>query len=109
MAACDLYRYLGLGCAGYHDNCADNMRMALMAIGCSASHVPQPLNLWMNIPVAPDWSVEWRAPVSQPGDSVVLRAEMDCIVVMSACPQDILPINGEARAPVGLEFEVLRD
>lgn len=35
----------------------------------------------------------------KPGDYVVLRVAMDCVVAMSACPQDILPINGRERAP----------
>ena len=46
-------RYQVLGCTEYHDNCADNFRMALMAIGEAAVHVPDPFNLWMNIPVSP--------------------------------------------------------
>ena len=33
IAACDLFRYLGLGCTDYHDNCSDNLRMAMAAIG----------------------------------------------------------------------------
>jgi hypothetical protein len=37
---------------------------------------------------------------------VLLRAEMDCIVVMSACPQDMIPINGADMKPVGVEFVV---
>ena len=104
MSACDLYRYEGLGCAGYHDNCADNMRLALMAIGLTAPEVPQPLNLWMNIPVRQDLGVEWLPPTSKPGDYVELRAEMDVIVVMSACPQDVLPIND--LNPVEVQFVV---
>ena len=36
-----------------------------------------------------------------------LRAELDCIVAMSACPQDILPINGEAGKPTEAHFEVV--
>jgi uncharacterized protein len=80
--------------------------MAMMAIGEPVAHVPQPFNVWMNIPVHPDWSVEWRAPVSEPGASVTLRAEMDCIVAMSACPQDMIPINGEDMTPVEVEFAV---
>ena len=36
IAACDLYRYKNLGVEGYHDNCADNMRLALKAIGLRA-------------------------------------------------------------------------
>jgi uncharacterized protein YcgI (DUF1989 family) len=44
------------------------------------------------------------APVSKKGDFVELRAEFDCIVVMSACPQDILIIN--AKNPVEVHFSV---
>lgn len=106
MAACDLFRYTGLGCTDYHDNCADNMRLAMLAIGLTPTEVPQPFNLWMNIPVAADWSVQWLAPVSKPGDRVVMRARMDLVAVMSACPQDLLPINGNDMAPVEVAFEV---
>lgn len=106
MSACDLFRYTTLGCTEYHDNCSDNMRMALLAIGVEPKEVPQPLNLWMNIPVAADGSVQWLAPVSKAGDSVTMRAHMDMIAVMSACPQDLIPINGDDMAPVELHFEV---
>ena len=104
MAACDWDRYRTLGCRDYHDNCADNLRLALMAIGLVAPHVPQPLNLWMNIPVAADGRVSWLPPVAAAGDHVLLRAEMDCVVVMSACPQDIVPINGAERRPTSVSF-----
>ena len=105
IAACDAYRYQNLGVVDYHDNCADNMRLALKAIGLRAREVPQPLNLWMNIPVGQDNGIQWLPPVSKAGDHVVLRAEMDCVVVMSACPQDIIPINN--KQPVAVHFEVL--
>lgn len=107
IAACDLFRYTGLGCTEYHDNCSDNMRMAMLAIGVTPVEVPQPFNLWMNIPVNRDWSIEWLAPVSAPGDHVTLRAHMDLIAVMSACPQDMIPINGDDMKPVELHFEVV--
>src|SRR5690606_2472412 len=54
MAACAAYRYRNLGVTHYHDNCAHSMRLALKAIGLRAREVPQPLNLWMNIPVGSD-------------------------------------------------------
>ncbi len=106
IAACDLFRYLNLGVTSYHDNCADNLRMALAAIGLHTAEVPQPFNVWMNIPVRPDGAIAWLAPVAMPGDRVGLRAEMDCIVVLSACPQDLVPINGADMKPVEIEFEV---
>ncbi|BFG78859.1 urea carboxylase-associated family protein [Paraburkholderia terrae] len=105
MAACDLYRYQNLGVESYHDNCSDNLRLALKAIGLRTREVPQPFNLWMNIPVKPDYTVDWLPPVSKAGDHVDIKAAMDCIVVMSACPQDIIPIN--ALNPVEVEFTVL--
>ena len=106
IAACDLYRYRALGVEDYHDNCADNLRMAMKAVGARVGEVPSPLNLWMNIPIAPDLSIDWLAPVAKPGDHVLLRAEMDCYVALSACPQDIVPINGQACSPVEVHFEV---
>ena len=42
VAACDLFRYLGLGVADYHDNCSDNLRMALAAIGERAPECRSP-------------------------------------------------------------------
>jgi uncharacterized protein YcgI (DUF1989 family) len=105
IAACDLYRYRNLGVEDYHDNCADNLRLALKAIGLRAREVPQPFNLWMNIPIKPDYTIDWLPPVSKAGDYVDIKAVMDCIVVMSACPQDIVPIN--ALNPLEVEFTVL--
>src|SRR5262249_10144774 len=94
MAACDNERYGLLGCTEYHDNCTDNLHAAMNALGVGAPETPSPLNLFMNIPWTPSGALSFEAPVTRPGDHVVLRAELDVIVAMSACPQDILPING---------------
>lgn len=106
IAACDHTRYQQLGCSDYHDNCADNFRMSLAAIGETPRHVPCPFNIWMNIPVAPDGTYAWSAPVSKPGDFVVLRALDDCIAVMSACPQDMTAVNGVGTVPAELVVRV---
>ena len=71
----------------------------------AAPEVPSPLNLWMNIPVKPDGSIGWEKPVSRPGDYVLLKAEMDCVIAMSACPQDIVCIN--ANSPTEAHYELL--
>lgn len=105
MAACDRRRYERLGCSGYHRNCADNLVEALAGLGVSATRCPQPLNLFMNIPLRPDGTLVQGEPLSKPGDSVTLRALVDCIVVFSACPQDVTPING--GAPVDAHFRIL--
>jgi uncharacterized protein YcgI (DUF1989 family) len=107
FAACDRWRYEMLGCAEYHDNCTDNLAAALAELGVSPPETPAPLNLFMNIPVVDGNRVEIRPPVSTPGSYVTLRAEMDCVVAFSACPQDMLPINGLAMRPTEAHFAVL--
>ena len=36
---------------------------------------------------------QWGVSLAKANDYVIFRAELDCIVAMSCCPQDILPIN----------------
>jgi uncharacterized protein YcgI (DUF1989 family) len=49
----------------------------------------------MNTPFDQTGRISWLPPVSRPGDHVTFRAEMDAVVVLSCCPMDLLPINGE--------------
>ncbi len=107
IAACDVHRYAMLGCTGYHDNCTDNLHAALGQLGLRLHETPSPLNLWMNIPVAPDGGIAWGEPLSKPGDHVLLRAAMDCIVVMSTCPQDMVPINGADCTPREVHYQIV--
>jgi uncharacterized protein YcgI (DUF1989 family) len=66
IAACDIYRYQGLGCTDYHDNCTDNLHAAMLEIGIQAPETPSPLNLFMNIPVHADGSLSFDPPISTP-------------------------------------------
>ena len=45
-------------------------------------------------------------PCSTPGSYVRLRAEMDLVIAFSACPQDILPINGREGRPTEAHFAI---
>ncbi len=105
IAACDIARYINLGIKEYHDNCQDNMSAALDALGLRAAFCPSPLNLWMNTP-AVDNRITWLPPVCKAGDYVVFEAAMDCVVAMSACPQDVVPINGVGCTPTEAHFMV---
>ena len=83
-----------LGVTDYHPSCVDNFHHALRNVGLTIESVPSPLNLFMNVPVASNGALEFATPVSEPGQSITLRANTDLILVMSACPQDIMPVNG---------------
>jgi uncharacterized protein YcgI (DUF1989 family) len=96
MAACDRQRYERLGVTEYHRNCFDNMIEAVRDLGYEIPHPTlASLNVFMNITVLPDGrSLDTRPTVTKAGDYIVFRAEMDCIVAFSACPQDIVKIQG---------------
>lgn len=94
LCACNRSLYEQLGCTEYHRNCEDNLHEALADIGLSLPFTPAPFNLFMNVAVTADRTLDRREPEARPGDYVRLRAEMDVIVAMSACPQDITVING---------------
>ena len=106
MSCCDLQRYKLLGCKEYHDNCADNLRMALSAINLKPPLIPDPLNIWMNIPITSDAKTSFQSTVSAAGDIFNMLVIEDCIAVMSACPQDKTPINGPDASPSELCFTV---
>lgn len=126
IAACDRWRYSELGVDTYHESCTDNCWDALAALAKSlgdsqegetlaglqtrlGGRVPDPFNLFMNIPITQEGEgakrgISFEAPLTKPGDYVVFEALRDVAVVMSACPQDVLEING--KKPVDAHFEV---
>lgn len=123
MAACDPQRYHGLGVEKWeeHGSCAENLVLALKELNERAglkgakgvgadvtiNNVPAPLNLFMNIPWDKDGesgNLSFDATKTKEGDYVRFRAERDVVVVMSACPQDILDINN--KAPTDAHFIV---
>jgi len=89
FAACDKWRYLELGAHADHASCQDNFHKGLAELGISLPYTPQPWNLFTNFFIHPDGSFTVEAPATKPGDHVVLRAEMDAYIVVSACPQDM--------------------
>jgi uncharacterized protein YcgI (DUF1989 family) len=106
IAACDLWRYQGLGCKEYHDNCTDNLHAAMKELGLKAPETPSPLNLFMNSPGKQNGEITFEAPVTKPGDTVTFRAERDLVIAFSACPQDMLPINGVGKRPTEAHFRI---
>jgi uncharacterized protein YcgI (DUF1989 family) len=103
-AACDPTRYHGLGVEGWHASCQENLLGAMRQLGVQRVEVPQPINLFMNIPVGADAELGWLPAPTRPGDSTTLRAELDCYVVVSACPQDLVQINAGTPGPIDVEI-----
>ena len=106
LCACNRAIYRELGVSDFHRSCEDNLHEALAALGLAVTDTPNPLNLFMNTPVVEGGAIDRRPPQSKAGDTVVLRAEMDLVIVFSACPQDITPINGPELTPRDAHFTI---
>ena len=108
MPSCDRYRYQQLGCEEYHLNCKDNLEMALDDIDLKRPVHPAPFNLFMNIPVSDvdNNSISWQPCQASAGEYILMRAEIDCVVAFSSCPQDIVPINGPNCEIVDTHFVI---
>ena len=74
--------------------------------GIESRHAPQPINVFANFRVysrtAGDSTLD-RC-VSKPGDAATFRALMDCVVVLSACPQDIVGFQPGGPTDMAVEL-----
>jgi uncharacterized protein YcgI (DUF1989 family) len=108
LACCDRWLYEFYGCPPGHANCRDNFLAALLEAGFDGRFVPNPVNFWMNIPVRDNRTIALGTPLSKPGDFIVLRALIDVVLVFSACPMDVTPINGDDKTPKAVHYELVR-
>lgn len=105
IAACDPQRYAQLGAPPGHPSCAENLDRVLAEQGLTVEVTPQPVNVFMRTPVEEAGRLRWLPAVSRAGDAISFRAGLDCLVVVSACPQDLTDLN--VNGPTALAIEVL--
>ena len=106
LSACDEERYRLLGHTGPHRTCVDNLREALDEFALTPPDIPSPVNIFECVEIGPDGSLEIVPPKVERDQALTLCAEIDVIVVISACPMDIVPTNGRDRTPKSLIFKV---
>lgn len=100
---CNRRFYESFGIFG-KDGCHENISRAVAPYGILPEDIPDTIDLFMNYHhdcAQHRWVAE--APVSKPGDYVELRAEMDCLVGLSNCPEDSSPINGYRCTPIRIQ------
>lgn len=68
--------------------------------------MPDPLNLFMKVDFHGN-VLQCLNPESKAGDYIVLKAEQECIIIMSACPMDLSACNGGEGEPSSAKFEVI--
>jgi uncharacterized protein YcgI (DUF1989 family) len=107
LAACDAARYAGLGHRGWHASCSDNFKKAVLGSGLFRLDAPDPLNLFQAVNVAADGSFTLASSTAAPGSRVVFETRQDLLLVVSACPMDLIAISG-AESPRSIDVLVQR-
>ena len=103
----DTFRII-YGTTGHHPSCFENLATALAPFGIAPDTIPTTFNIFMNVDVGPTGELDIRPPRSRAGDYIVLRAEMDMIVGITACSAELSnngtfkPIDVELLAPEAL-------
>lgn len=107
LSACDQARYTLLGHSAAHRNCVANLVSALGELDLAAPEIPSPVNLFENVAIGSDGTLTIKPPLATKGDSITLEALMDVVLVISACPMDIVPTNGPDLRPKAISVERL--
>lgn len=107
LSACDVARYTLLGHRGHHANCVDNLAAALDELGLRAPEIPSPVNIFEKVTIDADGALRIEPPPLRAGEGLALRAEIDLVLVVSACPMDIAPTNGLDRRPKPIDVSIL--
>jgi len=81
-------------------SCRANFLRELAKYGLDSRSLVPNINLFMNIPIDANGELQINAPLSRPGDHVDLAAEMDCLAMISNCPQILNPANNFNPTPV---------
>lgn len=72
--------------------------------GLGEKDVVTPFNIFMNTRVNADGQVEFKAPLSKGGDYIILQAEMDLLVAVTACSVEESACNTYRCTAIGLEI-----
>jgi len=83
--------------------CFGNLAKALKPYGVSEDMIPVAFNCFMNVPVGPDGKISVLPPLSKAGDRIVLRAEMDLVIGLTAC--SAYASNGGSFRPIDYMVE----
>jgi len=90
------------GNSEYHPSCFENLTTSLKQFGIGPDSIPTTFNVFMNVMINPDGTLNIQPPRSRMMDKIVLRAHMDLIIGLTACSAEIT--NNYRLKPIGYEL-----
>lgn len=81
-------------------SCRDNFIVEAAKWGMDKRDIVSNINFFMNVPIEENGALAIVDGLSQPGNYVELRAEIDVICIISNCPQINNPCNGFNPTPI---------
>lgn len=84
-----------------HPSCFGNLVQNLAPLGILPDQIPTTFNVFMNVVLAPSGELTIGPPLSNPGDYLDLRAEMDLVVGITACSAEMS--NNYSFKPIDVE------
>ncbi|MGH7006135.1 MAG: DUF1989 domain-containing protein [Alphaproteobacteria bacterium] len=84
-------------------SCQENLTEALAPFGIAGDDIGDVFNVFMNVDFTADGGFVIKAPATKAGDHIDLRAEMNVIAAISACPNSNNPVNNYRAKPLGVE------
>jgi uncharacterized protein YcgI (DUF1989 family) len=90
-----------------HRTCQQNLEEALAPFGVEPDMVPDVFNIWMHNDdeaTVRENHMVFLPPVADRGDYIELRAELNVLVGISACPNDQDDVNAGQPKPLGIKI-----
>lgn len=70
---------------GHHPSCHENLYTHLAKYGITKDAIPTTFNIFMNVQFTAEGQLRVDPPLSKAGDYIILEAQMDLIVGLTAC------------------------
>lgn len=100
---CNRYVYEVIFEVGPRDGCLENLAAALGPYGISKANVPDTFNIFMHTKVDKNYNLSIHVPLSKAGDYIDLEAQMDCLVGITSCAEDVSDANGGKCTPMQVD------
>lgn len=86
------------------ETCLGILKRVLKKYDLDWRNMLEPFSVGLNLHIDKDWNMRTEAPLSKAGDYVEIKALVDCVIGITACPQDRNLCNGDKLTPIRVKI-----